>query len=249
MASACAQGPPDDRDATRAGRRGRLRHMHMGCCNRNAASPRSFPLAHPHRKTPSVLDLRRAPMPASSAATRRSESARSRYVPQADPTPSRGRRRRARPGPPGSTFEVQLVGGEEGRRLEQQQTEAIIEVLAWLAAYPRPRSHDRDTIRRHPRHETVDNRQHGHQRSHERGHEDRQDREWRCAAVNANLVVISDGSPGPRGGAGRSGPAAEGGRTCAGCAPGGAMPPGLAGLASVGGSSRPAGQPCSFSLS
>jgi hypothetical protein len=54
------------------------------------------------------------------------------------PTPSRGRRRRARPGPPGSTFEVQLVGGEEGRRLEQQQTEAIIEVLAWLAAYPRP---------------------------------------------------------------------------------------------------------------
>jgi Transposase len=56
--------------------------------------------------------------------------------PAADPTPVHGRGRRARPGPPGFTFEVQLVGGEEGRRLEQEQTEAIIEVLAWLAAHP-----------------------------------------------------------------------------------------------------------------
>jgi hypothetical protein len=31
---------------------------------------------------------------------------------------------------------VRLVGGEEGPRLEQQQTEAIIEVLRWLAAHP-----------------------------------------------------------------------------------------------------------------
>jgi hypothetical protein len=47
-----------------------------------------------------------------------------------------GQARRARPGPPGFTFEVQLVDGEEGRRLEQQQTEAILEALRWLAAHP-----------------------------------------------------------------------------------------------------------------
>ena len=58
----------------------------------------------------------------------------------ADPTspPSRGRGRRVRPGPPAFTFEVQLLGGEAGRQLEQEQTEAIIEVLAWLAAHPPP---------------------------------------------------------------------------------------------------------------
>ena len=57
-------------------------------------------------------------------------------APGADRPASGGRGRRARPGPPGFTFEVQLVGGEEGRQLEQEQTEAIIEVLAWLAAHP-----------------------------------------------------------------------------------------------------------------
>ncbi len=56
--------------------------------------------------------------------------------PAADRPASGGQGRRARPGPPGFTFEVQLVGGEEGRQLEQEQTEAIIEVLAWLAAHP-----------------------------------------------------------------------------------------------------------------
>jgi len=249
MASACAQGPPDDRDATRAGRRGRLRHMHMGCCNRNAASPRSFPLAHPHRKTPSVLDLRRAPMPASSAATRRSESARSRYVPQADPTPSRGRRRRARPGPPGSTFEVQLVGGEEGRRLEQQQTEAIIEVLAWLAAYPpplpRPRHDPPPPSPRNGRQPPA--RTPTQPRTRPRGQAG-PGAAMRCRQRQPRRHIRRQS--GSTRWAGRSGPAAEGGRTCAGCAPGGIAPPGLAGLASVGGSSsRPAGQPCSFSLS
>jgi hypothetical protein len=47
---------------------------------------------------------------------------------------SRGRR--ARPGPPGFTYEVQLLGGEAGRRLAQEQTEAVAAVLAWLAAHP-----------------------------------------------------------------------------------------------------------------
>jgi hypothetical protein len=39
-------------------------------------------------------------------------------------------------GPPGFTYEVQLLGGEAGRRLAQQQTEAIAELLAWLAGHP-----------------------------------------------------------------------------------------------------------------
>jgi len=48
----------------------------------------------------------------------------------------RGRPRRPRPGPPGFTIEVQVLGGEAGRRLDQEQTEAIAAVLAWLAAHP-----------------------------------------------------------------------------------------------------------------
>jgi hypothetical protein len=48
----------------------------------------------------------------------------------------RRRPRRPRPGPPGFTIEVQLLGGEAGRRLDQEQTEAIAAVLAWLAAHP-----------------------------------------------------------------------------------------------------------------
>src|SRR6266508_1057699 len=48
----------------------------------------------------------------------------------------RSRPRRPRPGPPGFTIEVQLLGGEAGRRLDQEQTEAIAALLAWLAAHP-----------------------------------------------------------------------------------------------------------------
>jgi len=47
----------------------------------------------------------------------------------------RSRPRRPRPGPPGFTIEVQLLGGEAGRRLDQEQTEAVAAVLAWLAAH------------------------------------------------------------------------------------------------------------------
>ena len=50
----------------------------------------------------------------------------------------RSRPRRPRPGPPGFTIEVQVLGGEAGRRLAQEQTEAIAAVLAWLAARPPP---------------------------------------------------------------------------------------------------------------
>ncbi len=49
---------------------------------------------------------------------------------------ARGRARRVRPGPPRFTIEVQLLGGEAGRRLDQEQAEAIAAVLAWLAAHP-----------------------------------------------------------------------------------------------------------------
>jgi hypothetical protein len=48
----------------------------------------------------------------------------------------RSRPRRPRPGPPGFTIEVQLLGGEAGRRLDQEQTEAIGAVLGWLATHP-----------------------------------------------------------------------------------------------------------------
>lgn len=48
----------------------------------------------------------------------------------------RSRGRLPRPGPPGFTIEVQLLGGEAGRLLAQEQTEAIAAVLAWLAAHP-----------------------------------------------------------------------------------------------------------------
>jgi len=67
------------------------------------------------------------------------------HNPDPRPTPSasesaasqgRSRGRRPRPGPPGFTYEVQLLGGEAGRCLAQEQTEAIIAVLAWLAAHP-----------------------------------------------------------------------------------------------------------------
>jgi hypothetical protein len=48
----------------------------------------------------------------------------------------RSRPRRPRPGPPRFTYEVQLLGGEAGRRLAQQQAEAIAAVLARLAGHP-----------------------------------------------------------------------------------------------------------------
>jgi len=48
----------------------------------------------------------------------------------------RSRGRRPRPGPPGFTYEVQVLGGEAGRRLAQEQTEAAAAVLAWLAGHP-----------------------------------------------------------------------------------------------------------------
>jgi len=48
----------------------------------------------------------------------------------------RSRGRRPRPGPPGFTYEVQVLGGEAGRRLAQEQTEAAAAVLAWLATHP-----------------------------------------------------------------------------------------------------------------
>jgi hypothetical protein len=47
----------------------------------------------------------------------------------------RSRGRRPRPGPRGFTIEGQLLGGEAGRRLAQEQTEAIAALLVWLAAH------------------------------------------------------------------------------------------------------------------
>jgi hypothetical protein len=38
----------------------------------------------------------------------------------------------------GFSLEVRLVGGEAGRQLEREQSEAIIEVLGWVAANPGP---------------------------------------------------------------------------------------------------------------
>jgi hypothetical protein len=51
-------------------------------------------------------------------------------------TPAAGRGRRSKR--PGFSYEIRLVGGEAGRRLERQQAEAVAEVLRWLAANPQP---------------------------------------------------------------------------------------------------------------
>jgi hypothetical protein len=51
-------------------------------------------------------------------------------------TPAAGRPGRTRR--PGFSYEIRLVGGEAGRRLEREQAEAIAEVLGWLAANPDP---------------------------------------------------------------------------------------------------------------
>src|SRR6266511_1173507 len=51
-------------------------------------------------------------------------------------TPAAGRPGRSRR--PGFTYEIRLVGGEAGRRLEREQAEAIAEALGWLAANPDP---------------------------------------------------------------------------------------------------------------
>lgn len=46
-------------------------------------------------------------------------------------TPAAGRGHRSER--PGFSYEVRLVGGEAGRRLEREQTEVIAEVLRWVA--------------------------------------------------------------------------------------------------------------------
>jgi Homeodomain-like domain len=51
-------------------------------------------------------------------------------------TPASGRPRRSRR--PGFSYQIRLVGGEAGRRLEARQAAAIAEVLAWLTAHPQP---------------------------------------------------------------------------------------------------------------
>jgi hypothetical protein len=51
-------------------------------------------------------------------------------------TCTRARCCRRQPGPPRFTYEVQLLGGEAGRLLAQQQAEAMAAVLAWLAGHP-----------------------------------------------------------------------------------------------------------------
>jgi hypothetical protein len=56
--------------------------------------------------------------------------------PAGEPAAQGRRPARRAAGPPGFTYEVQLLGGEAGRRLAQQQTEAIAELLAWLAGHP-----------------------------------------------------------------------------------------------------------------
>ena len=159
--------------------------------------------------------------------------------------------------PPGFTYQVQLLGGEAGRRLAQEQTEAIAAVLAWLAAHPptgatgsaataaigRPVG-QRPTMPTGTRPvppspagaagASTQTRTGG---SGVRRHPSRTGQAspaGRAAWRVAGHVHRSDGGAGPGGGAGGSGPAGRGGRTGAGRAPGGGAPLGLASVAWVG---------------
>jgi len=39
---------------------------------------------------------------------------------------------------PGFSYQIRLIGGEAGRRVEREQAEAIADVLRWFAANPDP---------------------------------------------------------------------------------------------------------------
>jgi hypothetical protein len=166
-------------------------------------------------------------------------------------TPTRPRPEQQRTGTPGAAG-VQLPGAaggrEEGRQPEQQQTGAILEMLAWLAAHPPTsrtatagtatsadtgaaittgRSTSGDTLPTMPMPD-------GPGRSDRPPSPDDRPRRSRSR-------VVPGRGPSPRGGAGRRGPAARGGRLRTGRGPGGGAPLGMASLAPMGGSSRPAG--------
>jgi hypothetical protein len=149
----------------------------------------------------------------------------------------RGRPRRPRPGPPGFTIEVQVLGGEAGRRLDQEQTEAIAAVLAWLAAHPpTAAAGSAATIDAPAEPRGFCGRQHAED-GRARGHADPQaerSRPLRRAGQPGGWRVVVElpaSGSGAGAGAGGGGPAGGGGRPGAGRAPGGGAPLGLAGLA------------------
>jgi hypothetical protein len=172
----------------------------------------------------------------------------------------RSRARRPRPGPPGFTYEVQLLGGEAGRRLAQEQTEAVAAVLAWLAGHPptppaatgpaatdaigKPVGQSTATpTGTRPTPPSPAGAADASTQPRRAGAGVRPDtqaegvRPLRRAGHSGGWRVVvepSRGGSGPGRGAGGSGPAGWGGRTGAGRAPGGGAPLGLACLAPVG---------------
>ena len=176
---------------------------------------------------------------------------------------ARGRARRVRPGPPRFTIEVQLLGGEAGRRLDQEQTEAIAAVLAWLAVHPPTPTAAAGSaaIGTSVGQSTATPAGMRPVRSSPAGgsgceHAEGDGQQRGCADLQAEparplrragqpggwrvVVELSGSGSRPGGGAGGSGPAGWGGRPGAGRAPGGAAPLGLASLAKVGDRHGPA---------
>ena len=197
-------------------------------------------------------------------------------MPNPDPRPTpparqpaasqgRSRGRRPRPGPPGFTYEVQLLGGEAGRLLAQEQTEAIAAVLAWLATHPPMptattgpaatavgKPGGQSTATRTGTRPAQPSSAGPADGSTQRGtggsggwadtHAEPAEALRRAGRPGGWRVVVdgSDRGAGAGGGAGGGGPAGWGGRTGAGCAPSGATPLGLASVAWVGDRHGPA---------
>jgi translation initiation factor IF-2 len=146
---------------------------------------------------------------------------------------------------------VQVLGGEAGRRLDQEQTEAIAAVLAWLAAHPPTAAAGSAATIDTPVGQSTATpaasrpaspspvgsagaSSRGRAGAGARQPQAERSRPLRRAGQPGGWRVVAelpDSGSGPGAGAGRGGPAGGGGRPGAGRAPGGGAPLGLAGLA------------------
>jgi hypothetical protein len=121
---------------------------------------------------------------------------------------------------PGFSYEIRLVGGEAGRRLEREQAQAVAEVLGWLAA--NAGSVDSAAARVAPR----------------AGSGAIEPAPGEVVRMRGGWGGAWAGGAGPCGGAGRGGAAGWGGRQAGGGASGDGAPLGPPGRASMGATRR-----------